>query len=382
MPKTKQPRKAQKAKAPYPNPRRKRNGNQGMVSAPVSQSRALISSTPNISRKLDSITIAHREFFASVGTASASGTFEVSTFQVNPGNQAMFPWLSSQAFGWERYRFKKLDIIYVPRCATTQAGSLILSPDYDAADEAPTSEAQACSYADAVSSVPWGAVTLKLRPEPLAGGMKSKYIRVGALKSNLDVKTYDAASLHVCRDSGGGVTPVWGKLWVDYVVELITPHTLPTPWTSTFAGANQTTPQAANLPFFGTATATNVVEMAGPIAVTNSTLNGASNTDKLNIDGLVAGAQYIISFLAEASAPTTAIVSAAPTLVGLTVLNTLTSGFTWVPGGAGIKQVMHEVLAQATATAGSYTAVLSGAAIRGAQLVISQVIPDSAWTLL
>lgn len=347
--------------------------------APVAISRNVTTSAPTFKRRKDSVVISHREYFLSVSTLGVAGSFEVTSLQVNPGNPSLFPWLSSQSFGWERYRFNRLSVEYVPRCATTQAGSLILSPDYDAADEPPATEPMACSYADATSSAAWTPVTLRLRKEPMMGGATSKFVRVGALKENLDIKTYDCATLHVCRE-GAGPNQLWGKLWVDYEVELLTPHTIPTPWTSTYASASQTTPQPSNAPFFGTTTPGAVVEKAGPISISSS--NPTVATNLLNIDGLIPGAQYLFQFIAEAAAATTAISSLVPGLTGLTVLNILTGANTWTPPGAGSKAVMYEFLAQAASAAATFAISCTGATIRGGQLIVSPVTPDPAWSLL
>jgi hypothetical protein len=54
---------------------------------------------------------------------------------------------------------------------------------------------------------------------------KKKYIRTGGLAPNLDIKTYDSGNLHVITLDGTAVT--WGKLWVEYDVELYNPQLPP-----------------------------------------------------------------------------------------------------------------------------------------------------------
>lgn len=52
-----------------------------------------------------------------------------------------------------------------------------------------------------------------------------KYVRTTALAANLDVKTYDAGNFFVCTTDGTAVN--WGKLWVEYDVDLYVPQLPP-----------------------------------------------------------------------------------------------------------------------------------------------------------
>lgn len=178
-----------------------------------------------LGRDARSCRIVHRELIASItGTA----TFTVAnTFALNPGIALTFPWLSTQASSWEQYRFNKLKFCYYSRCATSTSGSMMLVPDYDAADAAPVSEQIASSYRDVVEEVPWTLeFSCVLDPRSLMEPSDRKFIRTGNLASNLDIKTYDGGNLFVCTTDGSSTG--WGKLWVEYDVELFVPQLPPT----------------------------------------------------------------------------------------------------------------------------------------------------------
>jgi hypothetical protein len=181
----------------------------------------LRSGEPTISGSFRSTRIRHRELVASV---SGSSTFTVSsTLALNPGLAATFPWLSTQALGWEQYRFHALKFCEYTRCATSTAGSLMLVPDYDAADAAPSTETIASAYRDVVEDVPWvPLISCPLDPRAMCGPGQRKFIRTGALAANLDVKTYDSGTMFVCTTDGSATN--WGKLWVEYDVEFFVPQ--------------------------------------------------------------------------------------------------------------------------------------------------------------
>jgi hypothetical protein len=168
----------------------------------------------------DSCRIIHRELVASV---TGSVVFTVGqSLPLNPGMQITFPWLSIQALGWERYKWNALRFCYYTRTGSNIPGSVMMAPDYDAADAAPGTEVGASSYQDTQEDAPWKDITCVLKRRELMGDMKEKYIRSGALAANQDIKTYDAGNFFLCTVDGTAVP--WGKLWVEYDVTLITPQ--------------------------------------------------------------------------------------------------------------------------------------------------------------
>lgn len=173
-----------------------------------------------MSRDGTSCRIRHKEFVTSiVGTAA----FAVPVSLVcNPGLAASFPWLSTIANSWEEYKFHRLDMVYLTRTGTNVPGSLLMTPDYDAADSAPSSEVVASSYEDSAEDAPWKDNICCLRATSMQGTNPRRFTRNGPLAANLDTKTYDCATIHVCTIDGTAVN--WGKLWVEYDVELFIPQ--------------------------------------------------------------------------------------------------------------------------------------------------------------
>jgi hypothetical protein len=187
---------------------------------------------PDIIRNsVSSCRIRHRELIASV-TGSVAFTV-ASTLAINPGIAASFPWLSVEAQGWERYRFNRLSYCYYTRTGSNVPGSVILAPDYDAADAAPSSEQVASAFQDTAEDAPWKDIVCRLKPESMHPRQGENFIRTTALAANLDIKTYDAGNLFVCTIDGTAVP--WGKLWVEYDVEFFTPQ-LPSAGAVTIAG--------------------------------------------------------------------------------------------------------------------------------------------------
>lgn len=343
MPKTQKKVKRTKV-TPYAKPKK----------APAAVSQKVTTKSPVLRHSPGSCTIVHSELFASV-IPTAVG-FTTRTYAINPGEAALFPWLATQSWGWERYRFKKLVVRFVTRSPTTMIGNLVLSPDYDAADGAPANEVAACSYADAVSEVPWQSFSMSLKRERLLGGATSKYIRAGVLASNLDIKTYDGGNLFVCMDASVA-NQTWGKLWVDYEVELLTPHTLPTPSASVYsnkyvAGGGFNPAQ----PWFGLAPGAATAATAGPLKLT-PTSYPAANGNNMTISGLTPGQLYRIMVEGAAAPSKTVSSTVYSSLVNL--VETLPI-LTTMSAASGSKGILLDSIMQATDTIASLSTIFTG----------------------
>jgi hypothetical protein len=208
-----------------------------------------------------------------VGTASFT---VAATFPLNPGMAVTFPWLSGEAVGWEQYRFHRLRFCYYTRGATTDRGSVMLVPDYDAADEAPATEQIASSYENTVEEAPWVEwfccdMDVKSMTEP----GDRKYVRSGSLASNLDIKTYDGGNLFLCTTDGSAVN--WGKLWVEYDVEFFKPQLSSTGNAINLSARVVGTGSVADNLIFGT----------GPVVTGSLPISVASNTITFNAPGQV-----------------------------------------------------------------------------------------------
>jgi hypothetical protein len=183
-----------------------------------------VGKSPEIKGTRDSCRISHREF---IGNIVGNDVFIIrQTLAVNPGLSATFPWLSIMAQGWEEYEFKSLRFCYYTRTGSNTNGSVMIAPDYDAADATPVTEAVITSYEGIVEDAPWKDMCCVLKPQLLKRAFGRHYIRTGPLLQNQDIKTYDVANLFTAVVDGSP-NAAWGKLWVEYTVDFFVPQLPP-----------------------------------------------------------------------------------------------------------------------------------------------------------
>ncbi len=171
----------------------------------------------------DSCRVRHREF---LGNVTGSVAFAIgNTFAVNPGLQTSFPWLSGIAKNWESYRFRKLRYHFFTRTGTSTPGSVVIAHDPDSSDAAPASEAIMTTYSTCREDAPWKDICLEVPPKSLTELGPRKFVRVAGLGANQDIKLYDSGNLFVGTVDGTAVA--WGKMWVEYDIDLFTPQLQP-----------------------------------------------------------------------------------------------------------------------------------------------------------
>jgi hypothetical protein len=272
--------------------------NTGRTAVAAAYSTAQRSVPARIQSSKNSVRIKHKELVANI---SGSVDFTVAlSMALNPGLSTSFPWLASQAAAWETYHFHSLRYCYHTRTGTGVPGSVILAPDYDASDAAPSSELAVSNYEDMREDAPWKDVCSILNESAMYPLGPRKYIRNGALSSNVDVKTYDVGTMHICTIDGTAVP--WGKLWVEYDVTLETPAFPAGGFIQTAALIiNGVTPTSASL--LGTQTvlagSTEFATVSGEIITFNTagdyqvSIYSASATTSFNSSTLSAGSSFL-----------------------------------------------------------------------------------------
>lgn len=174
------------------------------------------------------LTISHREFIRDIKYLDPSPY--LNQYEINPGIDEAFPWLSAIATRFESYRFNSLTYEYVPVVGSITNGAIALIPDYDAADDNSTASKQKLmTYEDTVRGPLWTTLRLKCSTNNLHK-QKSLFVRHGDLGTNLDVKMYDALSLSVLVSGASELNNVTvGELWVTYSITFLTPQLEPEP---------------------------------------------------------------------------------------------------------------------------------------------------------
>lgn len=212
-------------KAPSTSGKKKKRAKQSnsgttdrIVSKPVAQTRVMGNHTPRMYTVGKNPVIYHRELVNTVIGSSSfalNGGFGGGLLSLNPMNANLFPWLLAISTSFEKYRFRRLRLTYVPVCGTNFVGRVGLFYDKDSQDNGPFTRQDFSSFATSVDTPVWDGVSLDA---PIDG-----QFRFLNDTSGVDRKLFDNGRFGwVTYACGNGDAD--GDLYLEYEIELSTPQ--------------------------------------------------------------------------------------------------------------------------------------------------------------
>jgi len=211
----------------------------------------------------DSIVVSHREYIGDVYTSSSANTFSVQSFDINPGSNITFPWLSTIAqTSFCQYRFDGLMFEFVSTSSdalnstNTALGAVVACINYDSNDPAYASRMQMENTSWANACKPSQNLIIPVECDPKMTAMQGLlYVsNNGVLPNTADITSYNLGKLSIATTGFQGTSINIGSIYVTYKCRLFKPAMLPP-----LSNANRTllirTGCTTAVPF-GTATST------------------------------------------------------------------------------------------------------------------------------
>jgi len=224
------------------------------------------------------VTIAHREF---ITTVYGSVAFNSSTYYLNPGLFATFPWLSKIAMNFEQYEL--LGCVFEFKSTSgsaiasdnTALGSVVLATEYNVAEPDFSDKVEMESHEFVVSGKPSSDIIHGIECNPAYSTLNLQYVRTAELVGTQDQRFYDLGKFQIATQGMQLDDVPIGELWVSYHIRLCKPrvHHMDE---LTYAVISESPNFSANTTqFFGT---------TGGIASSTSTLDVEPSTNTITLD--------------------------------------------------------------------------------------------------
>lgn len=199
-----------------------------MLSAPITAGGVTRLKVPKMSNLTNGLIVQHSETISTL-PLTVGGVLNYFTLAMIPG---LFPYLTGVASNFGKYKWKKLIIRYVPACPSTTEGESTMGLYYDRQDAVAATFVQVTSMQKAISFPPWAGfgsvaskeVTIQVDCNSFD---KNRYsfmtvANFTALSAS-DENNYCPVSLATATQGSTAGSPVGGRIWVDYIVELTDP---------------------------------------------------------------------------------------------------------------------------------------------------------------
>lgn len=193
------------------------NNNMKTVSAPAAQSKVVTVRGPQMKGTPEGrIIIKHREFVDEF--FQPAGLLIKTSFEVNPVNKFVFPWLSKVAKAFDNFKFRKFNVEWITSCPTSASGQYLLAYDPSPKPIADISIRKLGGQTGAKEMPVWANRSIKATQDQL-NSLPRYYIGHNFEKGT----TYNAGHFYLVHSSSQPADNLVGSMWVDYEVELYNP---------------------------------------------------------------------------------------------------------------------------------------------------------------
>lgn len=179
-----------------------------------------------------SCVIRHREYIGDViASPSAPNTFDLSSYSINPGLYASFPWLSAIAAQYQQYRFRGLvyefKTLYADAIASAASnatiGGVIMATDYNVLGGTFQSKQAMDNTEYTTSSKPSCSFYHPIECKPGTMPTEWYFVRSGSAPAGSDARLFDMGLFQIATFGIAATSVVVGELWVTYEIELAKP---------------------------------------------------------------------------------------------------------------------------------------------------------------
>jgi len=291
--------------------------------------------------------IQHREYLFDLSQGPTAGVFSNTSFAINPGVLASFPYLAPIAANFEEYRINGLVFEFIsttsPYLAGGAMGSVVMSMQYNPSAPLFSSKIQMENSDFAISARPDQSMVYGVE---CAMNMQNMYlVRQGTSAAPLTAT--DLGIMQIAVQSPIAASTILGEVWVSYDIELMRPK-------AQTAGAGW-------LHLSGTGLAVGTFPSVTATQSAIGSLSGASYANSgtgvsVTLPSLPAGtAIYVNALIRQAGA------TAAPATIGFGCTNSVTANS--LGNGIAIDAANFNVSAATGYSTGTQVFIVSGAPV-------------------
>nr|QKV51245.1 putative capsid protein [Crucivirus sp.] len=168
----------------------------------------------------------HREFLGDVFSSSTANTFKIDSYPINPGQGTTFPWLSGVVGAkFQQYRINGMTFEFrsmssdALNSTNTALGSVIMSTDYDSADDTFASKQEMENTEYGISCKPSINMLHGIECARSQTPVSELYIRAFDVPTAKDIRLYDLGRFSIASVGCQGTNVNLGELWVSYDID-------------------------------------------------------------------------------------------------------------------------------------------------------------------
>lgn len=174
--------------------------------------------------------VSHREYIGDIISSEVAGTFKIESYPLQPGSNLIFPWLSSVALNYQKYRLRGALIEFKSgsgdalNSVNTSLGEVIISTNYNNADSNFTSRSQMENTQYCSSAKPSVSFVHIIECDPDLQSQESLYVNQSTeAPDGMTPNEINWCNVQVATTGVQGTEVNLGSLYITYDIELIQP---------------------------------------------------------------------------------------------------------------------------------------------------------------
>jgi len=185
--------------------------------------------TPIINRTAGGVVIRKCEYITDIISSTSANTFKNQSFNVNPGLESTFTWLSQVAPNFEEYIVEGMYFEYRTMSAdalnsvNTALGQVIMAAEYNAGSPNFANKQSMENYEGGVSCKPSTSMRYFVECQRSQTVLNELYVRNGSVPTGQDIRLYDLCNFQIATNGFQGTSVNCGELWVCYQITLRKP---------------------------------------------------------------------------------------------------------------------------------------------------------------
>jgi len=162
------------------------------------------------------VIISHSEMISTLTSSATSNNYTTNSFVINPAKADVFPWLSSIAINYDKYRIRRMTVHLNSMQPTSVAGKMGIAYDPDSTDDLPADRAEVYAMFKHVEGPLWQSLSFDV---PVS--RQEKFCNT---HTAVDSKLIDEGMVVIFSDLVTATSAALCDVIVDYDVELLDPQ--------------------------------------------------------------------------------------------------------------------------------------------------------------
>lgn len=173
-----------------------------------------------INKSKDAVCVRHREY---LGDITATSSFALQSYDINPGLSTTFPWLAGVADNFEEYmitgmifEYKTLSADYTT-ASSAALGYVIMATQYNVLNADFVDKIHMENYQFANSAKPSESFIHPIECKKSLNPVSELFVRTGSIPAGADQRLYDLGKFQIATGGNSG-SGVLGELWCTYEI--------------------------------------------------------------------------------------------------------------------------------------------------------------------